>query len=252
MIFSFILWFLGFPERAETAAQNAIALAKKLASPFNEALCDAIIATYYSYRRDAATTLTMAEAALKISDERGFLHWIALGSINKGWALCSLGKVNEGQPILLDGLKMWKIMGAEMALPTFQVLLAEVYQAAGVFKEASAAVEDGIAMAVRNNDRHYDAELYRARGEVLLKNLNRNARNHSAEAETCFLRAIETARKQKARSLELRAVMAFARLWRNTGKKREARMLTKIYGWFTEGFDTPDLKAAKELLDQLG
>jgi tetratricopeptide (TPR) repeat protein len=163
------LWFLGFPRRAEKAVTNAIALVKKLSSPFNEALCYTIHATYSSYRRDATKALEMAETALKISNERGFLHWIALGSFNRGWSLCRLGRVKEGLPILLDGMKMWKAMGAEMAVPTFQVLLAEVYQNAGKLKEALVSVEEGLAIAARNNDRHYDAELYRVKGELIEK-----------------------------------------------------------------------------------
>jgi len=247
------LWFLGFPERAEKAAEQAIALVKKLSSPFNEALCYAIHATYSSYRRDATKALEMAETALKISDERGFLHWIALGRFNKGWSLCSLGSVNEGLPILLDGMKMWKAMGAEMAVPTFQVLLGEIYQTAGKPTKALAAVEDGLAIAARNNDCHYDAELYRPKGELLLKKSGPNSINNSNEAEACFRLAIDIARKQKARMLELRAANGLARLWQTPGKKREAyQALAKVYRWFTEGSDTPDLKEARSLLDKLG
>ena len=245
------LWFLGFPERAEVAAADAIALVKKLSSPFNEALCFAILGTYYAYRRDATRALAMAEAALKIADDRGFQHWVALGSVNKGWSLCRLGQANQGLPILLDGMKMWKDMGAEMAVPSFQGLLAEVYQTAGKIGEALAAVEEGLAIAARNNDRHYDAELHRLEGELLLKKSKRIPNNNSKEAKTCFLRAIHIPRKQRARSLELRAVMALARFWRTMGKKKEAyRLLAKIYGRFAEGIDTPDLKDAKTLLEE--
>jgi tetratricopeptide (TPR) repeat protein len=246
------LWFLGFPERADEAAQNAIDLVKKLTSLFSEALCYANLAIYYSYRRDAAKVLKLAEAALKIANDRGFLHWIVLGNNAKGWSLCKLGNVTEGLPLLLDGLKRWKSIGAEMGVPTFQVLLGEIYQAAGKVNEALAAVEEGLEIAVRNNDCHYDADLHRLKGELLLKKSKRNSTGTSREAETCFRRAIEVARKQKARSLELRAAIRLARLWQTMGKAREAsHMLKTIYGWFTEGFDTPDLKEAKRLLDEL-
>jgi adenylate cyclase len=139
-----------------------------------------------------------------------------------------------------------------MGVPTFQVLLGEIYQAAGKVNEALAAVEEGLEIAVRNNDCHYDADLHRLKGELLLKKSKRNSTGTSREAETCFRRAIEVARKQKARSLELRAAIRLARLWQTMGKAREAsHMLKTIYGWFTEGFDTPDLKEAKRLLDEL-
>lgn len=246
------LWFLGFVERSERAAQGAIDLAKKLSSPFNEALCYAIHATYYAYRRDAAKTLEMAEAALKISNDRGFLHWIALASINKGWSLCRLGKAKEGLVTFLDGLKRWKSMGAEMAGPTFSVLLGEIYQASGQSHKALYAIGEGLAISAKNNDRHNEAGLYRVKGEMLLKLSKRNGTGDFAEAEECFKRAIDIAQQQKARALELRAALSLACLWNSMRKKREAhRMLSNIYDLFTEGFDTPDLKKARELLDEL-
>jgi tetratricopeptide (TPR) repeat protein len=246
------LILLGFPELAEQAAQNAISLVKKLASPFNEALCYGLLTHYYSYRQDATKSLELADAALKISKDGGFLHWMALGMINEGWSLSMLGKVADGLSHLLDGLKAWKSTGAEMAVPTFQLRLGEVYAAAGKFDEGLAAVSDGLAFAVRNNDCSYDAALHRLKGELLLRKSKRNSTGTSREAETCFRRAIEVARKQKARSLELRAAIRLARLWQTMGKAREAsHMLKTIYGWFTEGFDTPDLKEAKRLLDEL-
>jgi DNA-binding winged helix-turn-helix (wHTH) protein len=246
------LWFLGFPERAEQAAEQAITLARKLASPFNEALCYAIHATYYTYRRDATAALAMAEAALKISHEHGFLHWSALGSLNKGWSMSRLGNVREGLPYLLEGLQKWASMGAQMALPTYLLLLGEVYQKEGKVQQALAAVEDGLAISARNNDCHYDAELYRLKGELLLKNSKENSSRNFTEVEGCFRMAIDIARRQKARSLELRAATALARLWRSTDKSRDAdQMLNRIYRRFSEGFDTPDLKQAKALLDEL-
>lgn len=128
-------------------------------------------------------------------------------------------------------------MGAAMAVPTFQVLLGEIYQAAGKGKKALAAVEDGLAIATRNNDRYYDSELYRLKGELLAKRPKRNSNNNSKDAEACFRHAIEIARKQKARALELRAATSLARLWKTMGHGRDAhQMLKKIYGWFSEGF----------------
>jgi tetratricopeptide (TPR) repeat protein len=125
-----------------------------------------------------------------------------------------------------------------MAVPAFQVLLGEVYQANGDFKKALTAVEEGLAVSGRNNDAHHDAELNRLKGEMLLEMSKQNQTSNTAEAERCFQLAINIARRQKARSLELRAAVPLARLWRTIGKKREAhRMLSKIYRWFTEGFD---------------
>lgn len=246
------LWFLGFPDRAEKAATNAVALAKKLASPFNEALCYALNATYYSYCRAPIKALEMSEAAIAIATDRGFLHWTALGNFNKGWSLCKLGHLTAGFPLLLDGIQKWQSMGAKMAIPTFEVLLGEIYQSQGDIRKSLAAVEDGLTIAEQNTDRHHDAELYRLKGELLLQRSTRPSSSNIREAESCFEQAIDIARQQKARSLEIRASIQLSRLWKRTGKNREAYlMLKKIYGKFTEGFDTPDLKEAKALLDEL-
>jgi len=139
-----------------------------------------------------------------------------------------------------------------MSMPLFLTHLAEIYQAEEKWAKAVLAVEDGLAIAARNNDHQYDAELYRLKGELLLKRSKDKPADRFVETERCFKHAIGIARSQKARSLELRSTMQLARLWQATGKITEAyRMLRKTYGWFSEGFDTPDLKAAKELLDQL-
>jgi tetratricopeptide (TPR) repeat protein len=143
-------------------------------------------------------------------------------------------------------------MGAEMACPTFHVLLGEIYQANGQLRKALDAIEEGLAISAKNNDRHHDAELYRVNGEMLLKLLKRNGTGDFAEVEERFKLAIDVARKQRGRSLELRAAIPLARLWQTVGNERQAcRMLSKIYGCFTEGFDTPDLKTARTLLNEL-
>ncbi len=140
-----------------------------------------------------------------------------------------------------------------MARPTFNVVLGEIYQASGQFRKALGGIEDGLAISAKNNDRHHDVELYRVKGEVLLKLAKRNGTGDFAEAEECFELAIDIARKQKAASLELRAAIPLARLWNSMRNKREAhRLLSNIYGAFTEGFDTPDLQTAKALLNELG
>ena len=139
-----------------------------------------------------------------------------------------------------------------MAGPTFSVLLGEIYEASGQCQKALHTIEEGLAISAKNSDRHNDAGLYRVKGEILLKVTKRNRTGKFAEAEECLKLAIDIAHKQKARSLELRAAIALARLWNSMRKKREAhRMLSNIYASFTEGFDTPDLKKARELLDEL-
>ncbi len=145
-------------------------------------------------------------------------------------------------------------MGAQRSMPGHSALLAEFYLKAGQFDEAIRSIQEGLAMRKKTGDSVYAAELYRIKGEVLTCEVRRNHwRANIPQAEECFRQAIHTARRQHAKSLELRAIMSLCRLWEKTGKKKEAKpKLAKIYGWFTEGFDTPDLKQARALLDELG
>lgn len=142
-------------------------------------------------------------------------------------------------------------MGAELGMTVFCALQAEVNLRNGEIQKGFASIEEGLLISKKNADCHYDAELYRLKGELLLKarKVNSGKYNVSKEAEGAFLRAIQIARSQKARSLELRATLSLCRLWQTTDKKKEAKStLAKIYRWFKEGFDTPELRAAMQLL----
>jgi predicted ATPase len=133
-------------------------------------------------------------------------------------------------------------------LSYYRALLAEACGWAGLIDDALQALADGFAEIQKTEERWWEAELHRLRGELLL---SRNV-NQRAEAEACFHRAIEMAREQRARSLELRAAMSLGRFWRDEGRREDAhRLVADVYGWFTEGFDTPDLREAKSLLDEL-
>ena len=138
--------------------------------------------------------------------------------------------------------------GTEVLLPHALCLLAEAYGEAGRLDDGLSALTEALAAAEEHEIRQYEAETHRLKGELLLKQDHSNV----AEAQTCFQRAVEIARKQSAKSLELRATTSLARLLAKQGQRDEARtMLAEIYGWFTEGFDTADLKDAKALLDEL-
>jgi tetratricopeptide (TPR) repeat protein len=205
------LWFLGFSQRAEKTGQAALILVKKLGSPFNGAIFYGIHSMYYAYRDDALKTLETAEAALRVSTSGGFLRCLAIGTLVKGWALRELKNASEGLNLLLDGIERWKSTGAEMGMPTYIELLADAYQRAGKFKEAFDAVEVGLTISARNNDCHYDAGLYRRKGELLMKKTGKSI-NGSDDPVDCFLRAVSIAHRQEARSLELRATFSLARL----------------------------------------
>jgi predicted ATPase len=164
------------------------------------------------------------------------------------------------------GLPVYRATGAETSQPYFLALLAEVYGKVGQDQEGLTALAEALAMADRTGERLHVAELYRLKGTLTLQSNVQNLQSNittlqpltpnpqaEAEAEECFWKAIEIARQQQAKSLELRAAVSLSRLWQHQGKRAEAHaLLAPIYGWFTEGFDTADLQEAKALLEELG
>jgi predicted ATPase len=183
----------------------------------------------------------------------------------RGWSLVEQGQGNEGIAQIHQALIAWQAMGTEMARPYFLALLAEAYGKVGEAEQGLAALVDALAQVEKTGERWYEAELYRLKGQIAMQlgylenNSGHCKPGHTApgtqsetEAETCFRRAIEIARQQSARSWELRATTSLARLLAYQGCRDEARsMLAEIYGWFTEGFDTADLRDAKALLGEL-
>jgi predicted ATPase len=158
------------------------------------------------------------------------------------------GRNEEGVAQLLEGLAGRRATGSALNRPHWLSLLAEARGEAGRLDEGLSALMEALAWADEHEDRHYEAEIHRLKGELLLKQNNSNA----SEAQSCFQRAIEIAHKQNAKSWELRATTSLARLLSQQGYRERARtLLAEIYGWFTEGFDTADLKDAKALLDEL-
>jgi len=179
----------------------------------------------------------------------------------RGWALAEQGHGEEGIAQMRQGIAAYRHTGAELNLPCWLVLLAEAYGKIGKPEEGLSTLAEAVALVEKNEERYYEAELYRLKGQLTLQQFNVQGSKfkvttpqpqEEAEAEACFHKAIEIAQRQRAKSLELRAVMSLARLWQQQGKKKEARrMLAEIYGWFTEGFDTKDLQEAKALLEGL-
>jgi TOMM system kinase/cyclase fusion protein len=240
------LWLLGYPDQALRRSHQAVLLAQERAYPISLAFASTWAATVRQFRREAAATQARAEALIALSREQGFAIWEAFGKVLQGWALAAQGRGEEGIAQMRRGHDAWQATGAELDRPYFLVLLAEAYGKVGqieaglvLLAEASAVVDKG--------ERYWEAELYRLKGELLA----RAAEQHT-EAETCFRQALEVARRQQAKSLELRAAMSLARLWQQQGKRVEARdLLAAVYGWFTEGFDTADLQDTKALLAEL-
>jgi predicted ATPase len=185
-----------------------------------------------------------AEAVINLATTQGFPHWRAQGAILRGWTLAQQGQAQAGIEQIHQGLSAFRAMGAEINQSYFLALLAEAH---GIIGEP----ETGLTMlteALALGECWYETELYRLKGVLLLQQSSDN----KAEAEICFHHALEIARNQQAKSFELRTATSLARLWQQQGKRQEAYdLLAPVYSWFTEGFDTADLKDAKALLDEL-
>jgi predicted ATPase len=188
-----------------------------------------------------------AEAAVALSTEQGFPLWIGLGTILRGWALAMQGQGEEGMAQLRQGIAAWRATGAAQHVPYHLTMLADVSAHLGHVEDGLQALAEAHILVEQHEERYWEAEVHRLRGVLLL----RLPGTSPAEAETWLQRALDLARRQEAKSLELRAAMSLSRLWQQQGKQAEARaLLAPVYGWFTEGFDTADLQEAKALLDE--
>ena len=242
------LWCLGYPEQALKSTQEALHLAHELAHPHTLAFTLNNTALVHQFRHEETTVRERAEAGLTLSTEHGFAYRVAWATILQGWALAARGHREEGVVRMREGLAAERATGAEAEAPYFLVLQAETYGKMGQPEEGLAALAEASALRQRTGEQWYEAELYRLKGVLLLERQG----SQEAEAEACFFTAINVARKQHAKSWELRASTSLARLWQQQGKTAEARqLLAETYGWFTEGFDTKDLQEAKALLEEL-
>jgi class 3 adenylate cyclase/predicted ATPase len=244
-----VLGYMGYLEQARAKMEQALTLAQNLAHPFSLASAWHCAAEVHRQRGEAQASLECAERELELSREQGFPLWLALAQIYRGWALARLGRHKEALTTIPQGIAIYRATGAEMAVPIFLVLLADAYGQAGQAGEGLRVSDEALAIVQRNRDCNSEApELYRIRGELMLA----VSAERQDEAEASLRRALDIARRQQAKSPELRATMSLARLLEKQGKRDEAlATLAPIYGWVTEGFDTTDLKDAKALLGEL-
>jgi TOMM system kinase/cyclase fusion protein len=243
-----VRWYLGYPDQALRLMQEALSLARELAHPFSLSFALDNTAWLHLYRREGHRCQEWAEADMTLAREQGFAFFLALGTIMHGWALTEQGQVEEGMSQMRQGLGAHRVTGAVLGGPYWLALLAEAYGKVEQAEEGLHILTDALATSQRRGEHYWEAELYRLKGELLLK----QAVPEAQEAETCFRQALGVARRQEAKSLELRATRSLSRLWQQQGKRAEAyELLAPIYGWFTEGFDTPDLQEAKVLLEAL-
>jgi predicted ATPase len=242
------LWLLGYPAQALARLHDALALAHELSHPFSLAFARCWAARVAQFCRDVPAVHEQAEAAVALSTEQGFPQWAAWGTSLRGWALAMQGQGAEGLAQIRQGIAAWRATGAALQVPYLWTLLAEVYDHLGYTADGLQALAEAHTLVEQHEERWWEAEVCRLRGALLL----RQPGTPQAEAEAWLQRALDVAHRQEAKSLELRAAMSLARLWQGQGKHAEARqLLVSIYDWFTEGFDTADLREAKGLLEAL-
>jgi predicted ATPase len=247
------LWLLGYLNQSLKRSREALALAQELSHPFSLAFALIHAAVLHQLGREGQEAQERLESAIALCTKQGFPFLLAIGTILQGWALAEQGQEKARIAHMRQGLAAYQATGAGLWRPYSLSLLAQAYQKVGQVKEGLTVLAEALVLVEKSDERWWEAELYRLKGELLLKDEGGRPKEEAeVEAEKCFWQAIEVARRQSAKSLELRAVLSLSRLWRQRGKKAEARqMLAEIYGWFTEGFDTADLKEAKVLLEAL-
>lgn len=244
---SWALWFLGYPEQALKRAKEAIDLARKLNHPHTLAFALTIGCEFHWFLRDFQVVKEYTEELVPLATEEGFVFWLAHGIFYQGERQTLEGKVKEGIGQMYQGINMMRATGTETCLTRLHARLAEACVKVGQAEEGIAAIAEAMEVMRKYDERYYEPELHRLKGELLLMQ-----GEAEADAEECFRQAIKASHRMKAKSLELRAVVSLSRLLQKQGKKEEARMvLQEVYSWFTEGFDTPDLKEASALLEEL-
>jgi predicted ATPase len=245
---SWALWHRGYPDQSARAADRALALSRQLdhAHTLSHAFWYAGMAAVFA--RDVATVDAYGNDWVALASEHGFAHWAGRGRTLQGWADAQKGQATTGIGRIRDGMAASEATGTSVTAPLFLTLLAEALALAGKIEEGLATLDDALARAAASGERGWDAEIHRLCGELTARLPNPDP----AKAEESFRTALAIARDQGTRGYELRAATSLARLWGEQGRRGEARdLLAPVYGWFTEGFDTADLKAAKALLDEL-
>ena len=246
-----VLWLHGYPDQALGSLGEVLTLSQEPSHPFGLSVALIFSAILHQLRREVALTQERANDAIALSTEHGFASNLAMGILLRGWTLAEQEQGMEGIAQIHEGLAAWRATGAEVLRPYFLALPAEAYRNVGQAEEGLSVLNEALVTAYNSGERWWEAELYRLKGQLILRD-EPGRSSRLLEAGTCFLQALEIAQRQHAKSLELRAALSLSALWRRQGQGDAARgLLAEAYGWFTEGFDTADLKAAKALLHEL-
>jgi predicted ATPase len=237
---------LGYADQAQQRCQEALALAQHLEHTPSLALVAFFAAALAQFCRDAAATSARAAALMTLADTHGFALRLEQGRMLWGWALAMQGDAAAGVAHIRQGLEASQGVGPETLRPHWLALLAEAYGAAGQPEPGLAVLDEACTLVETTEARWWEAELARLKGVLLL----RLPHPEVPQAVACFQQALEVARRQQAKALELRAALSLSCLWQQQGKRTAAYdLLAPVYGWFTEGFDTPDLQDARALLE---
>jgi DNA-binding winged helix-turn-helix (wHTH) protein/predicted ATPase len=290
-IAAYVLWLCGYPDQSLKRRNEALALARELSHPFSLAYALGWTAWVHRFRRERQAAQTQAEEVITLATEQGFPLWIADLGVLKGWGLAEQGQREEGLALMRESIAAVRATGAEIGCPHYLMLLAEAYGKDGQIEKGLSALDEARDIVNHTQECWLEAERYRLKGTLTLQRANQKAKVKNQNlpsprllapstqaaveqgAEECFLKAIEIARRQQAKSLELRAVMSLVRLRQHrvrdhaphttqpdsrtaqpetrAGLDEAHNMLVGIYNWFTEGLDTQDLQEAKALLEEL-
>jgi predicted ATPase len=245
---SLALWLLGYPDAARRDTDHALKDAREIAHAAKLMYALFFASLPLIIFGDIAAANTLVNELIALADEKDTAYWKAFGMTSQGCVLTAVGKASDAIKIMNAGIDAKRSTGATLWTPMHLSYLARAYAELGQTDDAWHYIEESLAMLEKTGERWCEAEVHRVAGEIALMSPERDW----AKAETCFERGLAVAREQQAKSWELRVVMSMARLWCSQGKRDEARkLLAPVYGWFTEGFDTLDLKQAKALLDEL-
>jgi predicted ATPase len=243
-----IMWLLGYPEAALADAERALVDAREIGHAVTLMQLLATASLTHALRGSYATASAQVDELVALTDEKGALYWKAVGIMLQGKLFALTGRALDAVQTLTSGIATMRSTGATLTVPESLSFLAMGHAELDQFDDAWRCIREAITTVEATKDRQWEAEVHRMAGEIALNSPEPNA----VKAQAYFERALAIAREQQAKSWELRAAMSMARLWRDQGKRDGARdLLAPVYGWFAEGFDTLDLKQAKELLDEL-
>jgi predicted ATPase len=244
---AFAQWVLGYSDQSFKKIQEVVAMARGRNHSFSLAYALFGIAMIYQLRRDENATRQWSEEVIALSIDKGFPYFSSMSGILRGWSVAEQGNVKEGIAQIKQSLRAWEVTESEVNKTYHLALLAEAYGKNGEIEEGLNVLSEALTLVEKNEERWYEAELYRLKGDLLLMR-----DGVEEEVEGCFRLALEVARRQNARSFELRTALSLYRLWQRNGKFVEARdLLQNVYERFTEGFETKDLQDAKTLLEVL-